>query len=32
MVQLVLMMHKVTELTDEYLKSIQKSGENDIEM
>ena len=32
MMQLVQMMHKVTELTDEYQKRVQKSGENIIKM
>ena len=32
MMQLVQMMHKVTELTDKYQEKVQKSGENNIKM
>lgn len=32
MMQLVQMMHEVKDLTDEYQKRVQKSGENNIKM
>ena len=32
MMQLVQIMHKVIERTDEYQENVQKSGENDIKM
>jgi len=32
MMQLVQIMHKVIERTDEYQEKVQKSGENDIKM
>lgn len=32
MMQLVQIMHKVTDLTDEYQKKVQKSEENNIKM
>ena len=32
MIQLVQIMHKVKDMTDEYQKKVQKSGENNIKM